>query len=87
VASIGEKRVVVGPDEIEVATEPTGVVADVELADLVVVAGGEVRLVGVFVADRREDADLALVVERRQAFRRRVPAEPVVLGEFGPRFR
>ncbi len=55
--------------------------ADVELTDLVVVARGEVRLVGVFVADRREGGDLALGVQFGERRRARVPLQAGVLGE------
>ena len=48
-------RVVVVADHVEQPAEPAGRLARVERADLPEVARGEVRLVGVVVADRRED--------------------------------
>ena len=47
-------------------------------------ARGEVGLVRVRVADRRQDGDLLLSVERGQRLQRGVPVEPGVLGELGP---
>ena len=75
------QRVFFVADEVEVAAHPAGAEADLELADLVVVARGEVRLVGVVVADRREGRDLALVVQGGEAGGARVPLQRRVLGE------
>ena len=47
-------------------------------------AAGEVRLVRVFVADRRERGDLARVVQFGQRFGPRVPLQAGVLGEDRP---
>jgi len=60
------------------------VLADVELADLVVVARGEVGLVGVFVTDGREGGDLALFVQGRQVGGARVPLQAGSSVKVGP---
>ena len=75
------ERVVQRAGDVEVAPEPAGAEVGVGRADLPVVAGGEVRLVGVRVADRRKHGHLALPVERGQRRERRVPAQARVLGE------
>ena len=54
------QRIVHRPDHVEEAAHPAGAALDRELAHLPVMTGGEVRLVGVVVADRREDRDLPL---------------------------
>ena len=74
-------RVVRRADLVEVAAEPAGAQVRVGLAHLVVVAGREVRLVGVVVADRLDHGDLALGVQRREPAGARMPAQPLVLGE------
>ncbi len=74
------ERVVARPDDVEIAAEPAGAEGRVGRADLPVVARGEVRLVVVDVADRRDHRDLALVVQRRDPVRGRVPAQAAVLG-------
>ena len=75
------QRVVVRARAVDVAPEPAGPRADLQLPDLVEVAGGEVRLVGAGVADRREGRDLALGVQGRKRGRGRVPAHRGVLAE------
>ena len=74
------KRVVVVTDDVEQPAEPPGVGARAELADLPVVARGEVGLVGVRVADAGEDGDLPLAVKLMERRRRRVPLQAGVLG-------
>ena len=74
-------RVVLRADLVEEAPEPAGAQVRVGLADLVVVARREVRLVGVVVADRLQHGHLALGVQRREPAGRRMPAQPVVLEE------
>ena len=75
------QRVVVGAVLVEVAAEPADAAERVDLADLPVVARREVRLVGVAVADRRHDRDLARDVEVAQRRGARVPVQARVLGE------
>ena len=75
------ERVVRRPGDVEVAPEPAGAEMRVGGAHLPVVARGEVRLVGVGVADRREHGQLALAVELGQRREGRVPAQARVLRE------
>ena len=75
------ERVVVASGSVDVAAEPAGLQVRVRVADLPVVAGGEVRLVGVRVPDRGEDGELALVVQRVERGRGRMPPEPRVFRE------
>ncbi len=82
--AVGERqaleRVVGGARGVQVAPEPTQLVLRVELSHLPV---GEVRLVGMVVADGREHRHLALVVELGQAPRGRVPHQARVLAQRG----
>ena len=73
-------RDVGGADAIEVAPEPAGRAHGIGRADLPEVAGGEVRLVGRVVADRRSHGDAAagVVPQLLEALRRRMPAQPRV---------
>jgi hypothetical protein len=66
---------------VQVAAEPADAAGRVDRADLPVVARGEVRLVGIAVADRRDHAQLPGGVEVAQRRRVRVPAQPGVLRE------
>ena len=75
------QRVVLGPDRVEQASEPTGPRVRAELADLVVMPRGEVRLVGAAVPDRRDHRDLALAMQGVERRRRGMPAKAPVLGE------
>ena len=61
---------------IEIAAHPAGQQRGVRRADLPEVTRGEVRLVGMGVADRRQHADLALAVQLRERRERRMPAQP-----------
>ena len=72
------------PATIEIAAQPAGAQMRVGRTDLPVVAGREVRLVGVRVADRREHADLALSVQLGERRERRVPVQARVLRERRP---
>ena len=78
------QRVRVGPRDIEVAAHPPEAGTRVECADLPEVAAREVRLVGMVVADRREDCDLPLAVQSRESRGGRAPPQTRVLGEGGP---
>ena len=62
-------RVVLVADHVEQPAEPAGACLRVERADLPEVAGGEVRLVGVGVADRREHRQAPAGVQVRAALR------------------
>ena len=75
------QRVVVGAVPVEVAAEPADAAGRVDGADLPVVARGEVRLVGVAVADRRDHAQLPGGVQVAQRRGGRMPAQAAVLGE------
>ncbi|MDQ2981577.1 MAG: radical SAM protein [Actinomycetota bacterium] len=75
------ERVVGCADDVEEAPHPAGAKTGVGRADLPVVARGEVRLVGVRVADRRKHRHLPLGVQGRDRRERRMPAEPIVLAE------
>ena len=81
------ERVVVAADGVEQPAQPARVGARVELADLPVVAGGEMRLIGVGVADARKDGDLALAMKLMQRRGRGMPLQPVVLAPGRPRPR
>src|SRR6476646_1820814 len=68
---------------VEVAAHPTGRELRVGCSDLPEMARGEVRLVGVRVADRRHHRDLPLGMERGERLQLRMPVQASVLGEHG----
>ena len=70
-------RVLVVADHVEQPAEPAGARLRIERADLPEVPRGEVRLVGMRVADRREDRQPPARVEAGERLQRRVPVEPL----------
>ena len=80
-------RVRVVADHVEDPSEPARAELRVERADLPVVARGEVRLVGVRVADRREDGQLAPGRAASRTAQRRVPVQAGVALEAAGRRR
>ena len=75
------ERVVLAADAVEVAAEPARREPLVCRADLPEVPRGEVRLVGVVVADAGHHAHLALAVQLGERRERRMPAQRRVLRE------
>ncbi len=77
-------RVLLVADHVEQSAEPAGAGLRVERADLPEVARGEVRLVGMGVADRREDRQPPARVEPRERLQRRMPVQSRVGAERRP---
>ena len=75
------ERVVLLTDPVEVPSEPAGPKPGRRRPDLPVVAGREVRLVGVGVADGGQHRHLLLGVELLEPAECRMPVETIVLGE------
>ena len=69
-------RVLLVADHVEQPAEPAGARLRVERADLPEVARREVGLVGMGVADRREDRQPPACVEPCEGLQRRVPVQP-----------